>query len=83
MSNHYYSTRDLCVRYRCSARTLFRRMKREGNPFPAPCMQHAGSFNLWDAADVAAWELRERAQCREARPFKARTPDCAASCERL
>lgn len=60
MSNGYYSTRDLCIRYRCSARTLFRRMKREVNPFPLPCMQHAGSFNLWDSGDIAAWEGRER-----------------------
>ncbi|OPF64512.1 hypothetical protein BC358_06110 [Hydrogenophaga sp. H7] len=64
MSNGYYSTRDLCVRYRCSSRTLFRRMKREVNPFPAACMQQAGSFNLWDADEVAAWELRERERTR-------------------
>lgn len=64
MPNAYHSTQDLCVRYRCSSRTLFRRMNRETNPFPAPCMQHAGSFNLWDAGDVAAWEQRERARTR-------------------
>ena len=56
----YYSTRDLCVRFRCSSRTLFRRMKRTHNPFPAPCMRHKGSCNLWDAADVTAWEQIER-----------------------
>lgn len=60
MSTAYHSTRDLCLRYRCSSRTLFRRMKRDINPFPVPCMQHAGSFNLWDAREVAAWEHRER-----------------------
>ena len=38
--------------------------ERESNPFPAPCMQHAGSFNLWDAGEVAAWEQRERARTR-------------------
>lgn len=64
MSNGYYSTRDLCVRYRCSSRTLFRRMKRDANPFPAACLQHAGSFNLWDADEVAAWEQRERERTR-------------------
>jgi hypothetical protein len=64
MANGYYSTRDLCVRYRCSSRTLFRRMKREENPFPAACMQQAGSFNLWDADEVAAWEQRERERTR-------------------
>ncbi|MBP6895217.1 MAG: hypothetical protein KBC94_12435 [Pseudacidovorax sp.] len=68
MSDSYFSTRDLCVRYRCSARTLFRRMKREINPFPPPCMQHAGSFNLWDAREVTEWEQRERAHTR-ARAF--------------
>jgi len=64
MSISFHSTQDLCLRYRCSARTLFRRMKREVNPFPPPCMQHAGSVNLWDAAEVAAWEQRERARTR-------------------
>ena len=64
MSNSYHSTRDLCARYRCSTRTLFRRMKREPNPFPVPCLQHAGSFNLWDAVEVAAWEQRERERTR-------------------
>jgi hypothetical protein len=56
----YYSTKDLCERFRCSSRTLFRRMKRIVNPFPAPCMKHAGSCNLWDAGDVLEWEQRER-----------------------
>jgi hypothetical protein len=56
----YYSTKDLCERFRCSSRTLFRRMKRIANPFPAPCMKHAGSCNLWDADDVFEWEQRER-----------------------
>ena len=64
MSMSYHSTRDLCLRYRCSARTLFRRMKRDANPFPQPCIQHAGSFNLWDATDVADWEQRERERTR-------------------
>lgn len=56
----YLSARDLCARFRCSRRTIFRRMKRKVNPFPAPCIQEFGSFNLWDANDVAAWEQRER-----------------------
>lgn len=59
----YHSTRDLCLRFRCSSRTLFRRMKRPCNPFPAPCIRHAGSFNLWDAQEVTNWEARERARC--------------------
>jgi hypothetical protein len=65
MTISYHSTKDLCDRFRCSSRTLFRRMKRAVNPFPAPCIQCAGSFNLWDAAEVAAWETRERARCRQ------------------
>jgi hypothetical protein len=64
MQPHYYSTRDLCIRFRCSSRTLFRRMQRTVNPLPAPCMSHAGSFNLWDAGEIAAWETRERDRCK-------------------
>ena len=63
----YHSTHDLCERFRCSSRTLFRRMKRIENPFPSPCIRHAGSANLWDAGDVAAWEVRERVRCGEMR----------------
>ena len=64
MSSNYLSTHDLSERFRCTSRTLFRRMKRPRNPFPAPCMRHAGSCNLWDSEDVAAWEQRERAYAR-------------------
>ncbi len=64
MAAMYESTQDLCKRLRCTSRTLFRRMKRQRNPFPAPCMRHAGSCNLWDAAEVAAWEAREREHAR-------------------
>ncbi len=59
----YYSTQDLCERFRCSSRTLFRRMKRAVNPFPFPCIQHVGSFNLWDVEEVTCWERRERERC--------------------
>lgn len=76
MSPSYQSTRDLCERFRCSSRTLFRRMKRARNPFPAPCMRHAGSCNLWDAEEVAAWEERER---DHARPEQDRQPAQAFS----
>jgi len=61
---NYHSTKDLCTRFRCSSRTLFRRMKREVNPFPQPCIRHSGSCNLWDSDEIAAWELRERALTR-------------------
>ncbi|AVD81748.1 hypothetical protein D3C76_1590270 [compost metagenome] len=61
----YYSTKDLCDRFRCSSRTLFRRMKRIVNPFPVPCIKHAGSCNLWDADDVSEWERRERERAQD------------------
>lgn len=64
MSSNYLSTHDLSERFRCTSRTLFRRMKRARNPFPPPCMRHAGSCNLWDSEEVAAWEQRERAFAR-------------------
>src|SRR6202044_2041371 len=60
----YHSTKDLRERFRCSSRTIFRRMKRAENPFPAPCIRHAGSFNLWDGDEIVAWEERERELAR-------------------
>ena len=71
MSASYLSTRDLCERFRCSSRTLFRRMQRAQNPFPAACICHAGSFNLWDAGEVSAWEERERARTQMDRAVSA------------
>jgi hypothetical protein len=56
----YHCTKDLCTRFRCSSRTLFRRMKRSENPFPNPCIRHQGSENLWAAEEIAAWERKER-----------------------
>ena len=64
MTRAYHSTHDLCERFRCSSRTLFRRMERDSNPFPQPRIRHAGSCNLWDVDDVAAWEEREQAGSR-------------------
>lgn len=65
MTSAYYSTHDLCARFRCSSRTLFRRMQRKRNPFPAPCIRNVGSCNLWDVEDVAAWEAAERTLTRD------------------
>jgi len=62
----YFSTQDLCTRYRCSSRTIFRKMKRAPNPFPKPSLQHVGSLNLWDAVDVTNWECAEKARVRAA-----------------
>ncbi len=56
----YYSTHDLCTRYRCSSRTIFRRMQRPENPFPRPVLQHVGSVNLWEVVHVVGWEDAEK-----------------------
>ena len=66
MTSHYHSTKDLRQRFRCSSRTIFRRMKRAQNPFPMPCIRHSGSFNLWDGNEIAEWEKRERARTQNA-----------------
>lgn len=55
----YFSTSDLCQRYRCSSRTISRKMKRENNPFPGPRIKQNGSENLWADIDVYEWEERE------------------------
>ncbi|WP_417535128.1 hypothetical protein [Methylophaga sp.] len=59
MVREYLSTKDLCQRFRCSSRTIFRRMTREENPFPQPLIRQAGSFNLWCADAVKEWEALE------------------------
>lgn len=75
MATNYESTKDLCARFRCSSRTLFRRMKREINPFPDPSIQQHGSMNLWDTAHVSAWEQREHLRTSIARQGKAARED--------
>lgn len=60
----YHSTRDLCNRFRCSRRTIFRRMLRKRNPFPKPCIRQSGSHNLWATDEVAAWENAEKEHSR-------------------
>jgi len=64
MTTAYYSTKDLCDRFRFTPRTLARRMLRKVNPFPLPCIQFHGSTNLWDAEEVATWEAAERERTR-------------------
>jgi len=64
MPTDYYSTSDICQRFRCSSRTIFRRMSREVNPFPKPCIRTRGAENLWDVNDVSTWEAIERARNR-------------------
>lgn len=85
MVREYLSTKDLCQRFRCSSRTIFRRMTREENPFPQPLIRQAGSFNLWCADAVKEWEdleiersensrwgaLTPAHQCKQKRQFEA------------
>lgn len=59
MSDIYLNTKDLAQRYRVSSRTIFRRMTKKENPFPAPAMKMAGSANLWLKKDVELWETRQ------------------------
>lgn len=80
MTVAYYSTKDLCERLRCSSRTLFRRMKRKVNPLPPPCIRGLGSCNLWDADEVAAWELRERERTRDGDSSLAPAPRTTVAC---
>ena len=67
MVREYLSTKDLCQRFRCSSRTIFRRMTREENPFPQPLIRQAGSFNLWCADAVEEWETFEIARSENSR----------------
>lgn len=66
MTRVYLSTHDLRDRLRCSSRTIFRSMKRKENPFPAPCMKHYGSCNLWDRKSVLKWEKKEKQIAKDA-----------------
>jgi len=52
----YYSTKDLCDRFRVSSRTLERWRLREENPFPAPTYNQRGAKNLWAKETVWGWE---------------------------
>ena len=62
MTKGYLTTKQLCERYNCSARTLHRWMARDSKPMPKPTMCGAGSCNRWAIDDIEDWEnsLRER-----------------------
>ena len=60
MTDIYLNTKDLADRYRVSSRTIFRRMNKSDNPFPAPAIKMAGSSNLWLKKDVELWDARQR-----------------------
>ncbi len=55
----YLNTSDLCTRYRCSSRTIFRKLRRAINPMPAPVIKTQGSSNLWLKEDIINWEISE------------------------
>ncbi len=62
--NTYMSTKEVCHRFRCSSRTIFRKMRRpkDENPFPQPALSSPGSPNLFFTKDVMAWEDIELAR---------------------
>ncbi len=55
----YLNTSDLCDRYRCSSRTIFRKLRRAYNPMPAPVIKTVGSSNLWLIEDILDWGASE------------------------
>ena len=62
MIKGYWSTKDLCERYRCCGRTIARWTKRKNNPFPKPRIVQNGASNLWAIDDVEQWENPEPLQ---------------------
>lgn len=59
MELQYLNTKDLCKRYRCSPRTIFRKLRRAKNPMPAPVIKTVGSSNLWLVDDILNWDTSE------------------------
>ncbi|TQC94713.1 helix-turn-helix domain-containing protein [Moraxellaceae bacterium AER2_44_116] len=53
----YWSTKDLCHRFRCTRCTINRWMRRDKLPFPKPKIMATGSQNLWSIDDVQKWEI--------------------------
>lgn len=56
MISPYLNTQDLMARYRCSSRTIFRRMKRKELPLPQPVIREKGAKNLWLAEDIENYD---------------------------
>lgn len=69
----YLNSAQLCERLAItSTRTLSRWQQKENNPLPAPIIRPSGTYNLWSADEVYAWEERER-EIQKARNRRART----------
>jgi predicted DNA-binding transcriptional regulator AlpA len=52
----YLTTKDLCERYGCERTTLYRWMKREECPLPAPRIRGKAGSNRWAIDDIEAYE---------------------------
>jgi len=68
MELQYLNTNDLCTRYRCSSRTIFRKLRRAINPMPAPVIKTVGSSNLWLVDDILNWEASEMVRTQNEAP---------------
>lgn len=69
----YLNSAQLCERLGItSTRTLIRWQQKENNPLPEPTIRPSGTYNLWSADEVYAWEERER-EMQLARSKKPRT----------
>jgi len=65
LTGQYLNTKDLCDRYRCSSRTIFRKLRRENNPLCPAVIKTVGSSNLWLLEDIIEWELSEMRRTQE------------------
>lgn len=52
----YWTTSDLMKRFKVSQMTLWRWMRREENPLPAPKFTGKGSQNRWPIEVIINWE---------------------------
>jgi hypothetical protein len=69
MELQYLNTKDLTLRYRCSSRSIFRKMRRDVNPMPLPAIKNQGSSNLWLLDDIAEWDIQERIRTKNEHPM--------------
>ncbi len=60
MNDKYLNTKGLCDIFRCSSRTIFRRMQEQDNPLPPPAISRRGSSNLWSIRAIEEYLNREQ-----------------------